>query len=52
MGHHDEGSGQESSRSCGGEHVDVDVIGGLVKNQNIGFFEQGQHQLQSAALAA
>ena len=43
----------ESSRSSiGGEHLGVDVVGGLVEEQHVRFGQQREHQLQPPSLTA
>ena len=36
----------------GGEHVGVDVVGGLVEQQHVGLGQQREHELQASSLAA
>ena len=36
----------------GGQHVGVDVVGGLVEEQHVGLGQQREHELQAPSLAA
>ena len=53
MRDHDQCSRPRVEQILGGrQHVDINIIGGLIEHQDVGLGQQGQHQLQPTALAA
>ena len=52
MGDHDQCSGPGVQHVLDlGEHFDIDVVGGLVEHQHVGFGQQSEHELQPPPLS-